>query len=155
MKPSLWVKYQIIRKSHPTWVRGLKPGIIYQSATSMTVAPHVGAWIETAFAGLGEAIASVAPHVGAWIETDSIKEMVVFSEVAPHVGAWIETHIMFRSESTRMSHPTWVRGLKLRLVVRVLPLPVVAPHVGAWIETPNSPPLYLPVRRRTPRGCVD
>ena len=33
------------------------------------------------------------------------------------------------------SHPTWVRGLKLRLVRREAILFGVAPHVGAWIET--------------------
>ena len=33
-----------------------------------------------------------------------------------------------------MSHPSWVRGLKLTLV-QVLSLPLVAPLVGAWIET--------------------
>ena len=54
-----------------------------------------------------------------------------------------------------MSHPTWVRGLKLRLVVRVLPLPVVAPHVGAWIETMLCCSCGLDNHRRTPRGCVD
>ena len=34
-----------------------------------------------------------------------------------------------------MSHPTWVRGLKLSLVMVSLWLHIVAPHVGAWIET--------------------
>ena len=37
--------------------------------------------------------------------------------------------------SIKMSHPTWVRGLKLDfspVVWQVLP---VAPYVGAWIET--------------------
>ena len=33
------------------------------------VAPHVGAWIETAIGDYTGAAASVAPHVGAWIET--------------------------------------------------------------------------------------
>ena len=33
-----------------------------------------------------------------------------------------------------MSHPTWVRGLKLNLV-QVKALRFVAPYVGAWIET--------------------
>ena len=33
------------------------------------VAPHVGAWIETVFAGCRPLPGFVAPHVGAWIET--------------------------------------------------------------------------------------
>ena len=57
--------------------------------------------------------------------------------VAPYVGAWIET---FRTNtSARLSaksHPTWVRGLKLRFLTVVRLCPDVAPYVGAWIETP-------------------
>ena len=34
-----------------------------------------------------------------------------------------------------LSHPTWVRGLKLRKLVRLFIMNGVAPHVGAWIET--------------------
>ena len=34
-----------------------------------------------------------------------------------------------------MSHPVWVRGLKLAKAA-VLSGAVVAPRVGAWIETP-------------------
>ena len=34
-----------------------------------------------------------------------------------------------------MSHPTWVRGLKLRFVRHFDSLKYVAPYVGAWIET--------------------
>ena len=36
---------------------------------SRTVAPHVGAWIETALATMMTSCLTVAPHVGAWIET--------------------------------------------------------------------------------------
>ena len=34
-----------------------------------------------------------------------------------------------------VSHPMWVRGLKLWLQRRYIDIPDVAPHVGAWIET--------------------
>ena len=33
-----------------------------------------------------------------------------------------------------MSHPTWVRGLKLKVERRPGKMNEVAPHVGAWIE---------------------
>ena len=33
--------------SHPTWVRGLKPGFPRMPIHIRTVAPYVGAWIET------------------------------------------------------------------------------------------------------------
>ena len=35
------------------------------------------------------------------------------SNVAPYVGAWIETNAFSRYHKSIMSHPTWVRGLKL------------------------------------------
>ena len=56
-------------------------------------------------------------------------------EVAPHVGAWIETLLSPEPYSFLMSHPMWVRGLKLKAVPASDPFTLVAPHVGAWIET--------------------
>ena len=38
---------------------------------------------------------SVAPHVGAWIETSMTEANIYDNPVAPHVGAWIETHYIF------------------------------------------------------------
>ena len=75
-----------------------------------------------------------------------------------------------------MSHPMWVRGLKLVLICRLMTSFQVAPHVGAWIETRIAankasaaashpmwvrglklglPLIRLPPLRRTPCGCVD
>ena len=34
---------------------------------------------------------SVAPYVGAWIETQGITAYKLSNKVAPYVGAWIET----------------------------------------------------------------
>ena len=78
-----------------------------------SVAPYVGAWIETCscdFLSLSQAshptwvrglkqklqcihrqIDVVAPYVGAWIETDKLLPYLVRGAVAPYVGAWIET----------------------------------------------------------------
>ena len=55
--------------SHPVWVRGLKliHGLSLTSHSS--VAPRVGAWIETAPPALLRCRCVVAPRVGAWIET--------------------------------------------------------------------------------------
>ena len=36
-----------IFKSHPTWVRGLKPKFCLMKLKQEKVAPYVGAWIET------------------------------------------------------------------------------------------------------------
>ena len=77
---------------------------------------------------------TVAPYVGAWIETtQAVGKDTVFC-VAPYVGAWIETLNMCGSIMLSTSHPTWVRGLKHRS--NVVPAECdVAPYVGAWIET--------------------
>ena len=37
-----------------------------------TVAPYVGAWIETDLQGRSGQILGVAPYVGAWIETNML-----------------------------------------------------------------------------------
>ena len=76
---------------------------------------------------------AVAPYVGAWIETDT-KALYDFNgAVAPYVGAWIETSSNPPvSTQTNVSHPTWVRGLKLLMLMQSY--------------------LYI---SRTLRGCVD
>ena len=100
-----------------------------------SVAPRVGAWIETwtyhnnrdfwtshpvwvrglkllAYC-LVFVVNNVAPRVGAWIETVLFVQHLNNAPVAPRVGAWIETCLRF-----------W-----LSLLI------MVAPRVGAWIET--------------------
>ena len=81
--------------------------------------------------------------------------------VAPYVGAWIETRLRKQEVMLRMSHPTWVRGLKPEDATDEAPLGAshptwvrglkhyivnitterskVAPYVGAWIETLSAP----------------
>ena len=80
-----------------------------------TVAPRVGAWIETTDrpatlwkleggrpsrggvdrnyepTDVGQPQGNVAPRVGAWIETTSPARSHCRKSVAPRVGAWIET----------------------------------------------------------------
>ena len=78
---------------------------------------------------------AVAPYVGAWIETQRRSRATLYDTVAPYVGAWIETRLDDYGFSIRMSHPTWVRGLKrLQQKTKNVDKPV-APYVGAWIET--------------------
>ena len=51
------------------------------------------------------------------------------------MGAWIETIIVNLDRTIIMSHPMWVRGLKLvSKQWKGIELNV-APYVGAWIET--------------------
>ena len=55
------------------------------------VAPHMGAWIETAARNARTDRLEVAPHMGAWIETYKVFQVLSQMIVAPHMGAWIET----------------------------------------------------------------
>ena len=87
--------------------------MILSAPKAAPVAPHAGAWIETAHnsrAGRGKI---VAPHAGAWIETDIRRVLFPRQKVAPHAGAWIETFIHVDDDTAKL----------------------VAPHAGAWIET--------------------
>ena len=51
--------------------------------------------------------------MGAWIETGFVADLDLGKTVAPYVGAWIETYDKEGCGTVAMSHPTWVRGLKL------------------------------------------
>ena len=77
------------------------------------VAPRVGAWIETYYQPLTKDIMAVAPRVGAWIETVNYTRQLDCRNVAPRVGAWIETNVRSHLNIEGLSHPVWVRGLKL------------------------------------------
>ena len=78
-------------ESHPEWVRGLKLRRVRSPRKGCRVAPRVGAWIETKPPTEEVINRYVAPRVGAWIETlGNAKELGV-EGVAPRVGAWIET----------------------------------------------------------------
>ena len=91
--------------------------IVENLSTLGSVAPPVGAWIETVYQhqfvdsllsrppwarGLKLLHADhqtgrcyVAPPVGAWIETDKFGFKKLSIWVAPPVGAWIETYLVF------------------------------------------------------------
>ena len=80
-----------------------------------TVAPRVGAWIETLFVTLTYRNSDVAPRVGAWIETLLIKILLLWT-IKSH-PVWVRglkpEYDKLGYESVE-SHPVWVRGLKLR-----------------------------------------
>lgn len=59
-----------------------------QAFAEYTVAPRVGAWIETIpRTGISRPL-QVAPRVGAWIETGSPFILSILDKVAPRVGAF-------------------------------------------------------------------
>ena len=52
------------------------------------------------------------------------------------MGVWIETWICVSAIFLWMSHPVWVCGLKLFLLLLSVKLMQVTPCMGVWIETP-------------------
>ena len=76
--------------SHPSWVCGLKQNNKIQKQWRRKVTPFVGVWIETT--------------IFIFIVSDS--------EVTPFVGVWIETVPVLYLPLMRLSHPSWVCGLK-------------------------------------------
>ena len=81
-----------ITKSHPSRVRGLK-------RDRGTPGPHDPV---------------VAPLAGAWIETGHLRDSKDVMVVAPLAGAWIETTKLDQAGKGFESHPSRVRGLKLK-----------------------------------------
>ena len=57
-------------QSHLSWVRGLKLAKLGLPSYRATVAPLMGAWIETNLRMVAWAVITVAPLMGAWIETE-------------------------------------------------------------------------------------
>ena len=83
---------RLAERRAPHGARGLKLSCSDAAMALRVVAPHAGAWIETAIVATRQPATAVAPHAGAWIETacescDVTKPLAV----APHTGAWIET----------------------------------------------------------------
>ena len=75
----------------------------------------MGAWIEISIVLRFSCLVSVAPHMGAWIEIPYFEEMGLKNVSHP---TWVRGLKCERSRRNRhilLSHPTWVRGLKLSL----------------------------------------
>jgi len=84
-------------------------------AVLSSVAPLAGAWIETCSRLLALEGTKVAPLAGAWIETLPIGTYKSYLwQVAPLAGAWIETPWPSPLLAVPVSHPSRVRGLKLK-----------------------------------------
>ena len=101
------------------------------------VAPYVGAWIETFPTFNVFRPAAVAPYVGAWIETNSFSGNLTKDMSHPTWVRGLKLKYRILKRSISVSHPTWVRGLKQFIVRNCSEVIHVAPYVGAWIETPH------------------
>ena len=103
----------------------------------------MGAWIETFLVRLNAARCGVAPLVGAWIETYTF--IIIYRVLMSH-PSWVrglKLHLTGGSAARKQSHPSWVRGLKLPIYARQRHVHGVAPLVGAWIETWVTGIFYL------------
>ena len=79
---------------------------------------------------------SVAPRVGAWIETKDASKLIDQQNKSHPVWVRGLKQVLhgFLGLLDR-SHPVWVRGLKLSPLGNSFFFIFVAPRVGAWIET--------------------
>ena len=84
-----------IHASHPSWVCGLKPGSTFCSSPSLRVTPFVGVWIETSFA-----LRCKHKQSG-----HTLRGCVDWNTPPEEKG------------KARLSHPSWVCGLKLTVEV--------------------------------------
>ena len=117
------------------WVRGLKHKIDVILLYGLLVAPYVGAWIETPYKYFRLALIGVAPYVGAWIETPSTLAYCPSSVSHPMWVRGLKLVVVRHCLKQLLSHPMWVRGLKLCAESGQQGKGDVAPYVGAWIET--------------------
>ena len=104
----------------------------------LKVAPHAGAWIETAFRMIVVQRLVVAPHAGAWIETLHYGVEWQQGDVAPHAGAWIETALIQGGFPVKYVAPHAGAWIETVLHFEGAFAPRVAPHAGAWIETDKT-----------------
>ncbi len=93
------------------WVRGLKQYVVF-SGLSFSVAPHVGAWIETPLNVNSKIILWSHPMWVRGLKLDSVKTF--FNQHLSH-PMWVrglKPQYIKIVVNARESHPMWVRGLK-------------------------------------------
>ena len=73
--------------------------------------------------------------MGAWIETRKIRKYNPRTKSHPSWVRGLKLSILLPLRLLVLSHPSWVRGLKQRYAIMSKELNLVAPLVGAWIET--------------------
>ena len=73
--------------------------------------------------------------MGAWIETVKDNDVIVNNLSHPTWVRGLKHRLSVRLSLPSTSHPTWVRGLKHACAHDFCIRIRVAPYVGAWIET--------------------
>ena len=92
--------------------------------------------------------------MGVWIETPLVHFINWQKIVTPCMGVWIETTIANIGAVILRSHPVWVCGLKLALLLHRVRL-LVTPCMGVWIETQDEAYYDKLSDSHTLYGCVD
>ena len=77
----------------------------------------MGVWIETSGQHTCQTQNLVTPCMGVWIETRIATSPFANEKVTPCMGVWIETNLQAKGWEDFESHPVWVCGLKLILVI--------------------------------------
>ena len=94
--------------------RGLKLHNPRAKLVELLVAPHAGAWIETADRAIGDLSGRVAPHAGAWIETSGSSLGCTLNPLSPLTrGRGLKPAVGVRPLASQGSPLTRGRGLKL------------------------------------------
>ena len=71
IETEMGLNYAQAKRSHPSWVCGLKLRKLLLKCLVLIVTPFVGVWIETSLVGVKYRTLAVTPFVGVWIETES------------------------------------------------------------------------------------
>ena len=124
--------FELQKKSHPSWVCGLKHNCWRYLCSPGRVTPFVGVWIETLDDGSKS-----------WLQ-----------RVTPFVGVWIETWDTYSSRRSPESHPSWVCGLKL---ARCRDISFLCRSHPSWVCGLKQPmdAWHVDTHGHTLRGCVD
>ena len=120
--------------SHPTWVRGLKHIFACRNTPELCRTLHGCVDWNPAVVALNVLI-SVAPYMGAWIETVLMILLIIVNLSHPTWVRGLKQWTVALLALVLWSHPTWVRGLKHYLHCKKCDCNYVAPYMGAWIET--------------------
>ena len=85
--------------SRPVWARGLKRELAASLTQGVASRPVWARGLKQRFHPPLQCDRTVAPRVGAWIETRSATGITINDfRVAPRVGAWIETYIAMKAK---------------------------------------------------------
>ena len=94
---------------------------------------------------------NVAPCVGAWIETGNMVQLLQWSMSHPVWVRGLKLEVTLSNNSDYKSHPVWVRGLKLLSGLILAPLNVSHP---VWVRGLKQSFDILTLRAAPVAPCV-